>query len=423
MKQSLTSIVPKRNYLVGAVFATALLLCFSLTTLASLNADPVIELNDANQMGIYFETTQPGMSSVEYGLTDEYGQSTGTIVALDARHFHILEGLNVDSVYHYRINLQDWMGGSEVAKEGTFTTPGLKAPEGVRARGGDEQVRISWSHVFGAVEYKVLRSSEAGGAYEVAGTTEDHVFVDTGLENFEEYYYVVHAVTVDGQESAASEEVIGTPSPVHPDLVGNWSFEDDKDSDVVADGSLNGFHGRLMAGAELVEGRGGQVVRLNGGRVEVPSTPEFNFGSEFTVTIWAKLEDTGNNQKLIGRTSIGNGWVLGYQNAVYPELWDTAGVMTQSQGQGTIEANEWTQLALTWKQGEYLIVYINGEEAVRVAATNEPMADNNSILRMGTAPWDTTAFHVQGEIDEVNLYSSALSAEEIRALYEEEADF
>lgn len=385
---------------------------------------PNIALNANNQIEITFETQQPGMSHIEYGPTEAYGQQTRTFIALDRRHRHVLEDLTVDTVYYYRIHLSDWMGGSSIALESTFTTPGLEAPSGVRARGHNEEVRITWQRAFGAVEYKVMRSSQPGGPYELVGTTKDLIFVDQGLENFVDYYYVVHAVTIDGKESAPSEVVVGTPTPVHPDLVAGYSFEDDSDGDVVRDRSPNGHHGRLMRGAAFVPGRGGQVVRLNGGYIEVPSSPDFNFGSEFTVTVWVKLDTTSSNQKIVGRTNTTNGWVLGFENAIYPEVWDSRGVLHQSQGVGSMEAGVWNQLAITWKQNDYLIAYINGEEVVRVPTDDYPMGDNaSSPLRIGIAPWDLNAFQMQGEVDEVNIYKRALSAEEIRLLYEEEAQF
>lgn len=419
-------VAPKRLQLMGAIFACMLFLLTAVSALANsdITSGPNIGLNADNQMEMTFETQQPGMSHIEYGPTEEYGQETRTFVALDRRHRHILEDLMVDTVYYYRIHLSDWIGGSSIAMEGTFVTPGLEAPSGVRARGHDEEVRITWQRVFGATEYKVMRSLQPGGPYELVGTTEDLIFADKGLENFVDYYYVVHAVTIDGKESEASEEVVGTPTPVHPDLVAGYSFEDDSDDVIVADRSLNGHHGQLMRGAEFVPGRGGQVVRLNGGYIEVPSSPDFNFGSEFTVTVWVNLDTTSANQKIVGRTNTTNGWVLGFEHAIYPEVWDSRGVLHQSQGQGSMEAGVWNQLAITWKQNDYLIAYINGKEVVRVPTDDYPMGDNaNSPLRIGVAPWDLNAFQMQGEVDEVNIYKRALSAEEILLLYEDEALF
>lgn len=416
----------KRLQLVGAIAACMLFLLSAVSVSANsdLTSGPDIRLTDDNLMEITFETQQPGMSHIEYGPTEEYGQETATFIALDRRHRHMLDDLTVDTVYHYRIHLSDWMGGSSIAFEGTFETPGLEIPSGVRARGHNEEVRITWKRVFGAAEYKVMRSSQPGGPYELVGSTKELIFADTGLENFVDYYYVVHAVTIDGQESAASEEVVGTPTPVHPDLVAGYSFEDDSDGTTVSDRSLNGHHGQLMRGAEFVPGRGGQVVRLNGGYVEIPSSPDFNFGPEFTVTIWVNLDTTSANQKIVGRTNTTNGWVLGFEHAIYPEVWDSQGVLHQSQGQGSMEAGVWNQLALTWKQNDYLVAYINGEEVARVPTGDYPIGDNaNSPLRIGVAPWDLNAFQTEGEVDEVNIYKRALTAEEILLLYEDEAVF
>ncbi|KPV50343.1 alpha-amylase, partial [Kouleothrix aurantiaca] len=78
---------------------------------------------------------------------------------------------------------------------------------------GNGTVALSWSAVSGASGYNVYRSVVAGGGYvkvnssPLSGTT----FNDSGLENARSYFYVVKALDSAGNESAASNEVVGLP--------------------------------------------------------------------------------------------------------------------------------------------------------------------------------------------------------------------
>lgn len=76
---------------------------------------------------------------------------------------------------------------------------------------GDSQVTITWTVIPGATGYNVKRSTTAGGLYTtIVSNVSDTSYVDTGLTNGITYYYVVTAVTVEG-ESCISVESSATP--------------------------------------------------------------------------------------------------------------------------------------------------------------------------------------------------------------------
>ena len=87
--------------------------------------------------------------------------------------------------------------------------PGV--PTNVVARGGDRQVKVTWSAGTGAISYRVKRSTTSGGPYTtVASNVKALQFTDTGLNNGTTYYYVVSAVNFF-TESAPSTEASATP--------------------------------------------------------------------------------------------------------------------------------------------------------------------------------------------------------------------
>ena len=87
----------------------------------------------------------------------------------------------------------------------------IKSPSNLIAAAGDSQVTLSWTAVDGATSYNVKRSKTAVGPYTtIASNVSGTSYVDTSVTNGTTYYYVVTAVTANG-ESANSNEASATP--------------------------------------------------------------------------------------------------------------------------------------------------------------------------------------------------------------------
>jgi len=92
----------------------------------------------------------------------------------------------------------------------------IPAPDSLVAVAGDSKVTLSWDAVTGATGYNVKRSITAGGPYStIASNVSGTSYVDTDVVNGTTYYYVVTAISADG-ESTNSNEASATPvaSPV-----------------------------------------------------------------------------------------------------------------------------------------------------------------------------------------------------------------
>ncbi|MCP4633071.1 MAG: hypothetical protein GY855_09110 [candidate division Zixibacteria bacterium] len=89
-------------------------------------------------------------------------------------------------------------------------------PSGVYSVTGDKQVTIYWSPIIedDFDYYVVWRSNIPEGPYLEIGTTEDIMFIDTGLQNGRTYFWAVSSVDYSGNESELSYEfVYDTPRP------------------------------------------------------------------------------------------------------------------------------------------------------------------------------------------------------------------
>ncbi|SMD17929.1 hypothetical protein [Sporomusa malonica] len=96
-------------------------------------------------------------------------------------------------------------------------------PTNLTATAGDSKVTLSWAAVTGATGYNVKRATTAGGPYTPIASNESGTsYVDSSVINGATYYYVVTAITADG-ESANSNEASATPAAVvtPPPTTGN----------------------------------------------------------------------------------------------------------------------------------------------------------------------------------------------------------
>lgn len=168
-----------------------------------------------------------------------------------------------------------------------------------------------------------------------------------------------------------------------------------------------------------VKGQIGLAAEFDGTNdyIEVPHSDRLNPGDDLTLAVWVKLAKADVDQKFIGKSTNSSGYVLGIGDGkLYPEIWDTGG--TRYAGTwGKINADYWTHLAVTWDRGGDMVGYINGNEVGRISAGGNGIKANTNPLRVGIAPWSTSAFPANGRIDHPTLYTRALSSREVRDLF------
>lgn len=86
-------------------------------------------------------------------------------------------------------------------------------PLELTASAGNAQVALTWATSAATTSFKIKRTLISGGLYTtIASNVTTTTYLDLGLTNFTNYYYVVSAVNAAG-ESANSPEVVATPAP------------------------------------------------------------------------------------------------------------------------------------------------------------------------------------------------------------------
>jgi hypothetical protein len=212
---------------------------------------------------------------------------------------------------------------------------------------------------------------------------------------------------------------------------------DEGEGDLVSDLSGNNNNGTLMGEPKWVDGKEGLALQFSGEEnknyVEVPDHPSLNPQDEITCAAWIYSDDYKPTGGIISKY-IGAGNQRSYDLHMHHDTALAINTACSSNGAyqiGTsttvvntdpdIVANgEWSHVAMTFKAGDFLRIYVNGKlSAETQAGATESLFDNNVPLLIGTDFQIGGAHNGQpreftGIIDEVVIFNRALSEDEIK---------
>lgn len=207
-------------------------------------------------------------------------------------------------------------------------------------------------------------------------------------------------VSVSATLTVQSSEIAG--------LVAHWP----------ADGNPNdvagGYHGTAQ-NVTYTAGRFGQAFSMNGSSSVIRTALDIQRStlSNLTMSVWVKPVSSGNRRMVLSnddggfdRNLImeGDMWALTTDRG-WPGLWNTPFTAT---------VNEWQHLAAVYR-GTEMVVFKNGIKAIAPFPSGaDGQTANRLTIGQTAGPW-SEYFH--GLIDEVRIYSRALSDDEVMNLY------
>ena len=230
------------------------------------------------------------------------------------------------------------------------------------------------------------------------------------------------ASVIAATDAGANKSTISNPS-LSQGLIAYYPFDGNAN-----DYSGNGKHATPQNDYRYENGVVGQAIHLQGKGYESSSSvqggyvllPKLDFGnSGFTFNIWVKAEglsksdgeayinfgcdsDTKEQQFILQNT---NNVTFKYHNASITAPFNAK--------------NTWTMYTLTCTQDGRLVAYINGNK-VGEKNVNYDGVNNTSLAALGRHWWSNgkwSSSRFIGSIDEVRIYSKALSAQEVSELY------
>ena len=199
-------------------------------------------------------------------------------------------------------------------------------------------------------------------------------------------------------------------------LVGWWKF-DETDGGVAYDSSGNGNEGNLTNGPTWVEGKIGGALSFDGvnNYVQIPNMQSF-FSNAASFTSWVKVMsyNVPNEQ---GLAVFGVGQNLHYPYSGNSQLYINIlrSINRVPNIQTTVNFSDWHHVSITTQNNGYWVMYHNSSQISRVDAEPLSLPNNKSF---GRSVYDSSFRYLNGLLDDIRIYDRALSAVEVKALYE-----
>lgn len=203
--------------------------------------------------------------------------------------------------------------------------------------------------------------------------------------------------------------------------VGAWLL-DSMNGDTVMDKTGNGHDGTVNGGATLVAGKFGQALSFDGSDdfVDCGNAGSLNLGV-FTVTFWANVPATqGWNHMISKGDHVGSGtpgsvnWGVMMRSGEARFLFEVfEDVKWTGISAPAVPLNEWQHMAATY-DGDVIEFFLNGESLSSTAGVAMELDASRSFLIGARSSSGGGASFFNGAIDDVGLFDTVLSVEEIQ---------
>ena len=268
----------------------------------------------------------------------------------------------------------------------------------------------------GVVRYNVHRGTSSGFTPSVAnriaqptGTT----FTNTGLAAGT-YYYRVTAEDAAGNVGPASNQASATVTSSPPTgLVAAYGFDEGSGTST-ADGSGRG-NGGTLTGATWATGKFGSGLNFDGVNdwVTVADSSSLDLTTAMTLEAWILPAVSSNWRTALFKEQPGDVAYSLYSstNTNVPRSESVIGGTARSvNGTAPLASGVWSHVAATYDGSNYRL-FVNGAQVASTTASGSIAVTTGALRIGGNSVWGEW---FSGRIDEVRVYSRALSQAEIQ---------
>lgn len=197
-----------------------------------------------------------------------------------------------------------------------------------------------------------------------------------------------------------------------PETISWWRFDGNSRDGVGSN------HGSLEAGSAITE-EGYLLLDGDGDYVNMSSPESLDIkGYDWTVSVWANPTSLDSIQYIVAKSDFSGDANGRYALFLFANRF---GAMIddgdEKSALGAIEINpgQWVYLTAVYKRGGNLTTYVNGESDGSIAISNNAYEPISHPFQIGNIPNSQTYF--EGSIDDVMIYQKVLSADQIKAIY------
>ncbi len=255
----------------------------------------------------------------------------------------------------------------------------------------------------------------------------------------EAYDFTVWGRDPNGIRSLVPRETTITTEASSLDLIAHYTMDDAADQTTVLDSSGNNLHGTSVNNVRSVTGQIDTAIDFNGidDYVSIGDTPTFDLSPSMTVTCWSKNNNSSvtDHESLVSKYSRADDkreWHWSIIADDKPHLFVSvdgtfdAGKFWQVSADDAVTINEWHYYTFTFDSGTILF-YVDGI-AVDITVELEPSPpattfnEGTASLQIGAAYLNFTEGTADrfwdGAIDDIRIYNTVLTGEEILALFQ-----
>ena len=259
------------------------------------------------------------------------------------------------------------------------------------------------------------------GLLKIGGTaiTGSNQHVDALIDEVRIYNRALSQVEVQADKNTSVATQLEGAPPAST-LVAAYGF-DQGSGTTVADSSGYANDGTISGASWTSSGKYGSALSFDGtdDSVSIPDSDSLDLTSALTLSAWVKPDATYNRyQNIIVKERNGNdgSYVLAGDSTTNSrpgvEIRKSGG-WEAARAPDPLTAGQWSHLAATW-DGSTAKVYLNGT-LVKTQSMTGTIVDSTGLLRIGGTAVFGNNRHVDGLIDEVRIYSRALSQTEVLA--------
>lgn len=251
-------------------------------------------------------------------------------------------------------------------------------------------------------------------------------------------FVLAHVETKLASSNRGAQRSVTVPKGLNEDLVLHYGFDSYR-GDEVLDKSGERNHGKLKGKCSETTGKIGSACRLGrSAYIRVPDDDSLDLPSEFTVALWVQFDSASNNSWVVSKTDFERdkrSYHLGYfGNQKHP--WAMAATQkplfkrthaVNYLWRAPIQDGVWHHVAIVHSaksaKTQKLRMFLDGRVVLSVVVTADNAgapAKNDLPLLIGVLKegGGTKALYLDGAVDEVTIWRRALSAAEVKQVYE-----
>jgi len=384
---------------------------------------------------ITWNTDETASTIVEYGPTTTYGFTAANPSQVKV-HAITLINLTSDTVYNYRVRSTDLAGNT--ATSGNYSlatgvadnaepTIALTAP----ASGGNLSNTVTLSATASdnvgivGVKFFIGGSEVFDDAISPYSFSWDSRWVNNGSQ---QVYAQARDAAGNVSWSGTNNITVVNPLAALPSPVAYWNF-DEGGGNSATDNLANNILTLRNGAATTASGRFGTGLLLDGinDRADAPNSTSLSVGgSAMSVAAWVKLENQNSWQQILVKvketgafTAPYFAWHLFGGHASATQWTPMFQLLNASEASANVisstgvDYGEWVHVVGTY-DGATVRIYVNGVQRGSAAQTGNILVYNQPLY-IGAQGFPGE--FAKGVIDEVRIYSQALSASQVQSLF------